>query len=81
MAALPGVKQIQGDITKLSTAHEIIREFEGSQADLVVCDGAPDVTVVGIEPTPSGTGGRYTNHYATRVVKSSKKMEKNFMQE
>ncbi|KPJ08460.1 Putative ribosomal RNA methyltransferase 1 [Papilio machaon] len=44
MAALPGVKQIQGDITKVSTAHEIIKEFEGSQADLVVCDGAPDVT-------------------------------------
>lgn len=44
MAALPGVKQIQGDITKLSTAHEIIKEFEGSKADLVVCDGAPDVT-------------------------------------
>ncbi|CAG5046102.1 unnamed protein product [Parnassius apollo] len=44
MAALPGVKQIQGDITKLSTAHEIIKEFEGLKADLVVCDGAPDVT-------------------------------------
>lgn len=44
MAALPGVKQIQGDITKLSTANEIIKEFEGLKADLVVCDGAPDVT-------------------------------------
>ncbi|GBP23222.1 hypothetical protein EVAR_82387_1 [Eumeta japonica] len=44
MAALPGVKQIQGDITKLSTAEEIIKEFEGQKADLVVCDGAPDVT-------------------------------------
>lgn len=44
MAALPGVIQIQGDITKLSTANAIIKEFEGDKAELVVCDGAPDVT-------------------------------------
>uniref|UniRef100_A0A667ZZ17 Putative tRNA (cytidine(32)/guanosine(34)-2'-O)-methyltransferase n=1 Tax=Myripristis murdjan TaxID=586833 RepID=A0A667ZZ17_9TELE len=44
MAPLPGVTQIQGDITKVSTAQEIIRHFEGRPADLVVCDGAPDVT-------------------------------------
>ncbi|XP_073397377.1 tRNA (cytidine(32)/guanosine(34)-2'-O)-methyltransferase isoform X2 [Dendrobates tinctorius] len=44
MAPLPGVIQIQGDITKVSTAHEIIQHFEGQPADLVVCDGAPDVT-------------------------------------
>ncbi|XP_059805493.1 putative tRNA (cytidine(32)/guanosine(34)-2'-O)-methyltransferase isoform X2 [Hypanus sabinus] len=44
MAPLPGVIQIQGDITKVSTAQEIIRHFEGEAADLVVCDGAPDVT-------------------------------------
>ncbi|KAF4077581.1 hypothetical protein AMELA_G00209620 [Ameiurus melas] len=44
MAPLPGVTQIQGDITKISTAQEIIRHFEGQAADLVVCDGAPDVT-------------------------------------
>lgn len=44
MAPLPGVLQIQGDITQLSTAKEIIRHFEGCPADLVVCDGAPDVT-------------------------------------
>ncbi|KAL0965424.1 hypothetical protein UPYG_G00281120 [Umbra pygmaea] len=44
MAPLPGVTQIQGDITKISTAQEIIRHFEGHPADLVVCDGAPDVT-------------------------------------
>jgi tRNA (cytidine32/guanosine34-2'-O)-methyltransferase len=42
MAPLPGVVQIQGDITKLSTAQEIIQHFEGALADLVVCDGAPD---------------------------------------
>uniref|UniRef100_V9KZY6 Putative tRNA (cytidine(32)/guanosine(34)-2'-O)-methyltransferase n=1 Tax=Callorhinchus milii TaxID=7868 RepID=V9KZY6_CALMI len=44
MAPLPGVIQIQGDITKVSTAQEIVRHFEGQAADLVVCDGAPDVT-------------------------------------
>ncbi|XP_030403190.1 putative tRNA (cytidine(32)/guanosine(34)-2'-O)-methyltransferase isoform X2 [Gopherus flavomarginatus] len=44
MAPLPGVVQIQGDITKVSTAQEIIQHFEGQPADLVVCDGAPDVT-------------------------------------
>ncbi|XP_015241983.1 PREDICTED: putative tRNA (cytidine(32)/guanosine(34)-2'-O)-methyltransferase [Cyprinodon variegatus] len=44
MAPLPGVTQIQGDITKVSTAQEIIRHFQGQPADLVVCDGAPDVT-------------------------------------
>lgn len=44
MAPLPGVIQIQGDITKLSTANEIIQHFEGEPSDLVVCDGAPDVT-------------------------------------
>ncbi len=36
--------QLQGDITKLSTAEQIISHFDGSYADLVVCDGAPDVT-------------------------------------
>lgn len=44
MAPLPGVTQLQGDITKESTAREIVGHFEGEQADLVVCDGAPDVT-------------------------------------
>ena len=29
---------------KLSTAKEIVSHFEGEHADLVVCDGAPDVT-------------------------------------
>jgi 23S rRNA U2552 (ribose-2'-O)-methylase RlmE/FtsJ len=44
MAPLPGVIQIKGDITKLSTAQQIIAHFEGEKADLVVCDGAPDGT-------------------------------------
>ena len=34
----------QGDITKLSTANKIVEHFSGEQAQLVVCDGAPDVT-------------------------------------
>lgn len=42
MATLPGVKQLQGDITKLSTAQEIIEYFNDEKAQLVVCDGAPD---------------------------------------
>ncbi|XP_064479397.1 tRNA (cytidine(32)/guanosine(34)-2'-O)-methyltransferase-like [Ornithodoros turicata] len=44
MAPLPGVIQLQGDITEISTAQKIISYFEGEKADLVVCDGAPDVT-------------------------------------
>lgn len=44
MAPLDGVIEIQGDITKESTADEIIAHFEGKLADIVVCDGAPDVT-------------------------------------
>lgn len=42
MAPLDGVVQIQGDITKISTAEKIIAYFENTKADLVVCDGAPD---------------------------------------
>ncbi|KAI8140764.1 FtsJ-like methyltransferase-domain-containing protein [Fennellomyces sp. T-0311] len=44
MAPLDGVVQLQGDITKKSTAEQIISYFEGELADIVVCDGAPDVT-------------------------------------
>ena len=35
---------MQGDITSKDTADEIISHFDGLKADLVVCDGAPDVT-------------------------------------
>lgn len=48
MAAIPGVKQLQGDITKLSTAQEIIEYFNDEKAQLVVCDGAPDGTLTSI---------------------------------
>ena len=35
---------LQGDITKVSTATKIVKQFSGEEAQLVVCDGAPDVT-------------------------------------
>ena len=44
MAPLPGVIQLQGDITKLDTAKKIVSFFEGENADLVVCDGAVSLT-------------------------------------
>ncbi|XP_011646913.1 putative tRNA (cytidine(32)/guanosine(34)-2'-O)-methyltransferase [Pogonomyrmex barbatus] len=44
MAPLEGVIQLQGDITNTSTAEQIIAHFDNTRADLVVCDGAPDVT-------------------------------------
>lgn len=44
MAPIPGVFTLQGDITSLSTAQTIISHFQGNRAELVVCDGAPDVT-------------------------------------
>lgn len=44
MAPIAGVVSIVGDITAKSTAEQIINHFRGDLADLVVCDGAPDVT-------------------------------------
>ncbi|XP_033219846.1 putative tRNA (cytidine(32)/guanosine(34)-2'-O)-methyltransferase [Belonocnema kinseyi] len=44
MSPIEGVTQIKGDITNVSVAEEIISHFGNEQADLVVCDGAPDVT-------------------------------------
>lgn len=41
---LPGVRFVRGDITSLETARAIIAQFRGERAELVVCDGAPDVT-------------------------------------
>lgn len=49
MAPIRGVVQLQGDITKESTAKDIIAHFDNDanqKAQLVVCDGAPDVTGV-----------------------------------
>lgn len=44
MAPIPGVSCIQGDITTVETANDIISALGGARAQLVVCDGAPDVT-------------------------------------
>lgn len=44
MAPIPGVITIAGDITDQVTASQITSYFKGNLADLVVCDGAPDVT-------------------------------------
>lgn len=44
MAPIPGIVCIKGDITAQTTAELIISHFRGDLADLVVCDGAPDVT-------------------------------------
>ena len=41
---LQGVHFIRGDITSYDTATSIIDYYCGERADLVVCDGAPDVT-------------------------------------
>jgi 23S rRNA U2552 (ribose-2'-O)-methylase RlmE/FtsJ len=41
---MDGVVCLQGDITSVDTAHAILTAFDNQQADLVVCDGAPDVT-------------------------------------
>ena len=44
MAPIKGVHVLQGDITNETTAKQIIGLFKGRRADLVICDGAPDVT-------------------------------------
>eukprot|EP00758_Cryptobia_borreli_P004058 Tbor_TRINITY_DN4155_c0_g1::TRINITY_DN4155_c0_g1_i1::g.26549::m.26549/K14864/FTSJ1, TRM7; tRNA (cytidine32/guanosine34-2'-O)-methyltransferase len=44
MAPIDGVSIIQGDITTNKTAEEVIRQLGDCKGDLVVCDGAPDVT-------------------------------------
>lgn len=44
MAPIPGVIQLQGDITSVDTANQVIDHFSGEKADIVICDGAPDVT-------------------------------------
>jgi tRNA (cytidine32/guanosine34-2'-O)-methyltransferase len=44
MAPIPGVTLLQGDITSRATAEAIVAQFQGARAQLVVCDGAPDVT-------------------------------------
>lgn len=44
MAPIEGVTMIHGDITSRETADKVIEQFKGCKAQLVICDGAPDVT-------------------------------------
>eukprot|EP01040_Poterioochromonas_malhamensis_P005546 gene5546-5962_t len=44
MTPIPGVHCLVGDITSSATAEAIIHYFDDDMADLVVSDGAPDVT-------------------------------------
>ncbi|XP_058515705.1 putative tRNA (cytidine(32)/guanosine(34)-2'-O)-methyltransferase [Ochotona princeps] len=44
IAPIEGVHILQGDITQESTAIAILSFFQQQPADIVVCDGAPDVT-------------------------------------
>jgi len=44
MAPIEGVLLVQGDITSPAVANRIVELFEGKKADIVVSDGAPDVT-------------------------------------
>lgn len=44
MAPLQGVTSIRGDITSVSTAKRVIAASGGEKSQLVICDGAPDVT-------------------------------------
>jgi len=44
MAPIPGVIQIRGDITSVETSKAVIDAMEGKKAQLVISDGAPDVT-------------------------------------
>ena len=44
VAPIPGVSLVMGDITTKKTAQEVLDIFKGEKADLVISDGAPDVT-------------------------------------
>ena len=44
MAPIEGVHILQGDITTQETVDRILAVFKQEKADLVVSDGAPDVT-------------------------------------
>ncbi|ORX34784.1 kinase-like domain-containing protein [Kockovaella imperatae] len=46
MAPLPGVSILQADITQPSTVPRVLEALGSRKADLIVCDGAPDVTGV-----------------------------------
>jgi tRNA (cytidine32/guanosine34-2'-O)-methyltransferase len=43
-APIDNVHHIVGDITKGETLAKILEAFKGQLCDLVICDGAPDIT-------------------------------------
>jgi len=44
MAPIPGVISFKGDITSMETVERILSHFRGEHAEIVVSDGAPDVS-------------------------------------
>ena len=44
VAPIPGVSFVMGDITTQKTAQAVLDLFKGNKADLIISDGAPDVT-------------------------------------
>ena len=44
MAPIEGVTTIQGDVTSMDKVREVLSHFDGKRVDLIVGDGAPDVT-------------------------------------
>ena len=44
IAPIKGVSFVMGDITTQKTAQAVLDIFKGQKVDLVVSDGAPDVT-------------------------------------
>ena len=60
---------LQGDITEEPTAESVLAHLQGERADLVVCDGAPDVT--GMHDLDESRRGDCTRDAAQRVCFSS----------
>mmetsp|Transcript_40793 Transcript_40793/g.47452 ORF Transcript_40793/g.47452 Transcript_40793/m.47452 type:complete len:280 (+) Transcript_40793:66-905(+) len=44
IAPIEHIHAVQGDITKKETLDKVLAAFKGNKAQLVICDGAPDVT-------------------------------------
>ncbi len=44
MAPIEGVTTMRGDVTSMDTVREVLSHFDGKRVDLIVGDGAPDVT-------------------------------------